>query len=175
VPAGHRHGPGNSRSRRIAGLALVAVLAACAEQQRETRPLFYASLESSSARIDAPTAASMLAGHRANSGLRPLVFDQALQDAAQAEANAMAAADRPASADPLKTRLSAAGVAGPQANLSAGYRTLAEAFSGWREQPQNNRVMLDPAATRFGLATAYAPGSKYKVYWALIVAGEEKP
>ena len=27
------------------------------------------------------------------------------------------------------------------------------------------------ALSRFGLASAYAPGSKYTVYWALVVAG----
>ncbi len=47
---------------------------------------------------------------------------------------------------------------------------MAEAFSGWRESPQHDRTMLAPSATRLGIATAYAPGSKYKVYWALIVA-----
>jgi hypothetical protein len=30
--------------------------------------------------------------------------------------------------------------------------------------------MLLPGATRFGIATAYAPGSKYKVFWALVLA-----
>ena len=30
--------------------------------------------------------------------------------------------------------------------------------------------MLDPAAARMGIATAYAPNSKYKVYWAPLVA-----
>ena len=98
-----------------------------------------------------------------------------LERMAQAEAQAMAAADKPASADSVKARLAAAGVAAPAANLSAGYRTLAEAFSGWREQPQNNRVMLDAKATLLGIATAYAPPPKYKVYWALILAGPAKP
>jgi uncharacterized protein YkwD len=49
---------------------------------------------------------------------------------------------------------------------------LAEAFSGWRESPQHNRVLLDSRATRIGIATAYAPNSKYKVYWALAVAAD---
>jgi uncharacterized protein YkwD len=30
--------------------------------------------------------------------------------------------------------------------------------------------MLAPDAQRMGIATAYAPGSKYKVYWALLLA-----
>ncbi|MET0427810.1 MAG: CAP domain-containing protein, partial [Microvirga sp.] len=42
--------------------------------------------------------------------------------------------------------------------------------SGWRESPQHNRVLLDPAATRMAIATAYTPDSKYKVYWTLVMA-----
>jgi uncharacterized protein YkwD len=30
--------------------------------------------------------------------------------------------------------------------------------------------MLDPRADRMGIATAYAPGTKYRVFWAMIVA-----
>jgi hypothetical protein len=31
--------------------------------------------------------------------------------------------------------------------------------------------MLNRGVTRIGIATAYAPASKYKVFWALILAG----
>ena len=55
-------------------------------------------------------------------------------------------------------------------NVGAGYRTLAEAFSGWRDSPSHNANMLLPDATKMGIATAYAPGSKYKVYWAFVLA-----
>ena len=55
-------------------------------------------------------------------------------------------------------------------NASAGYRTLAEAFSGWRDSPKHNAVMLDGRATRMGIATAYSPGSKYRVFWSLVLA-----
>ena len=41
---------------------------------------------------------------------------------------------------------------------------------GGRPPPPHNAVLLDPAATRMGIATAFAPGSKYKVYWALLTA-----
>ena len=55
-------------------------------------------------------------------------------------------------------------------NVSAGYRTLAEAFSGWRELERHNANMLAPGARRFGIAARYAPDSKYKVYWTAIFA-----
>ena len=56
-------------------------------------------------------------------------------------------------------------------NVSAGYHTLAEAFSGWRNSPPHRANMLNPGVTRLGIAAVYAPGSKYKLFWALILAG----
>jgi len=55
-------------------------------------------------------------------------------------------------------------------NIGAGYHTLAEAFSGWRDSPPHRRNMLLQGATRIGIAAAYAPNSKYRVFWALILA-----
>ena len=101
--------------------------------------------------------------------LAPLA-EQRKVEAARREATAMAGSDKPAQADAVKARLARDGQPGAEANLSAGYRRLAEAFSGWRDSPQHDRVMKTPGATRMGIATAYAPGSKYQVYWALILA-----
>jgi uncharacterized protein YkwD len=58
-------------------------------------------------------------------------------------------------------------------NISAGYHTLAEAFSGWRDSPPHRANMLNQGATRMGIAAAYAPNSKYKVYWSLILAAPD--
>src|SRR6476661_1633803 len=55
-------------------------------------------------------------------------------------------------------------------NVSAGYHTLAEAFSGWRQSKPHNENMLNPRMRRMGIATAYAPASKYKVFWVLVMA-----
>jgi hypothetical protein len=35
--------------------------------------------------------------------------------------------------------------------------------------------MLKREATRMGIAAVYAPGSKYKVFWTLILAGPDEP
>jgi len=155
---------------------LAPALAGCQDEQRPSAgraPSFYASMARADAAVDAAMARDMVGAYRRNNGLGPLVLDPGLQAAAQREAQAMAAADRPSSAEAFKSRLAASGFAAPAANLSAGYHTLAEAFSGWRESAPHNRVMLDPRATRIGIATAYAPGSKYKVYWALAVAADK--
>jgi uncharacterized protein YkwD len=160
------------RGALIAGLAVLA--SGCVMEPRSTpesrTPSFYRSLAQPGAAVDSITAQAMIGAYRRNRGLEPIALDPDLQAAAEAEAKAMAAAEKPASADTVKGRLSAQGFKAPAANLSAGYHTLAEAFSGWRDSPQHNGVLLDPAASRMGIATAYAPGSKYKVYWVLVTA-----
>lgn len=133
-------------------------------------PALYRPLAAAQARVDAPAAAAMISAYRRTRGLGPLVLDPSLQALAEVEAREMASAGRPRSAEAAKARAGAAGFARPRANLSAGYHTLAEAFSGWRESAEHDRVLLDPGAARMGIATAYAPGSKYKVYWALLLA-----
>ena len=164
--------------KRLVCLALSALaLAGCQSERRQVRPQvpsFYASMADADAVVDAAMARDMIGAYRRNNGLGPLALDPDLQAAAQAEADAMARSDKPSSADAFKARLAASGIAAPAANLSAGYHTLAEAFSGWRESPQHNRVLLDPRATRIGIATAYAPNSKYKVYWALALAADRR-
>ena len=153
----------------VGALALFG-LAGCTEPQRQAQPAFYRDLGSASARVDAEQARAMISAYRLNAGLATLKLDPELMQAAEQEAKAMAAADKPAQAEAVKARLARAGQPGAEANLSAGYRRLAEAFSGWRDSPQHDRVMKAPGATRMGIASAYAPGSKYQVYWALIVA-----
>src|SRR2546425_914892 len=59
-------------------------------------------------------------------------------------------------------------------NIGAGYHTLAEAFSGWRDSPSHRANMLLTGATRMGIAAVYAPKSKYKVFWALILAAPDE-
>ncbi len=157
----------------IASLAAMLGLAGCADAPRPSgQPSFYADLGAASARVDAGQARAMISAYRLNAGLGQLRLDPALQEAAEREARAMAAADQPSSADAVKKRLASAGLARPEANLSAGYRTLAAAFSGWRDSAPHDRVMKAPGATRMGIATAYAPGSKYQVYWALLLAAD---
>ena len=42
---------------------------------------------------------------------------------------------------------------------------------GGTPSPQHNSVLLDPRTRRMGIATAYDPRTKYKVYWVLVTAG----
>jgi hypothetical protein len=69
---------------------------------------------------------------------------------------------------PFQDRMRKAGLGGSFAveNVGAGYHTLADAFSGWRDSPPHRANMLNRGVTRMGVAAAYAPASKYKVFWA---------
>ncbi len=59
-------------------------------------------------------------------------------------------------------------------NIAAGYHTLAEAFSGWRDSPPHRANMLNASVTRMGIAAVYTPKSKYKVFWSLILAAPDE-
>jgi len=121
----------------------------------------------------------MISGYRTNNGLSPVTIDPQLMALAQAQAQAMASRDK---LDHNVTRgfnerLKAHGYRARTAaeNVSAGYHTVAEAFSGWRDSPPHRANMLLEGATRMGIAAVYAPKSKFKVCWALILAAPEEP
>ena len=161
---------------RFAVLLLSLALAACSFQPPE-QPSFYRDLAQPGAELDSAAAASMISGYRSNNGLPSVTLDPALTAMAQAQAEAMAKRDRLDHnvKKPFAARLKAAGYDPKRAaeNIGAGYHTLAEAFSGWRDSRPHNANMLLPGATRMGIAAVYAPSSKYKVYWTLIVAEPE--
>ena len=156
----------------MAGIPVLALLGSCNTEAPTTSavPSIYLPLASNSAHIDVEAARDMISAYRRNRGAPPLAVDPELQRLAEAEAAAMALADRPSRAQTVKAAVQRLGYAEVNANLSAGYHTLAEAFSGWRESAPHDATMLAPQATKIGIATAYAPGSKYKVYWALLTA-----
>jgi len=53
-----------------------------------------------------------------------------------------------------------------------GYHTLAEAFR-LRDSPPHKANMLKNGVTKLGIAASYAPKTKYKVFWTLILASSE--
>lgn len=157
-------------------LAVMALpLAGCLAERGSTPP-FYEDLAKDNSQVDAATAAQMISQYRVNNSLPPVAPDPQLNAIAQTQADAMAAAGSVrASLAPklqLENRMAAIGEPKTAAseNVSAGFRTIAEAFSGWREAPNQNAVLLAKDATRLGIATAYAPGAKHKVFWSLVLA-----
>jgi uncharacterized protein YkwD len=164
------------KSIRLALMALAfACLAGCADTAvPKAQPSFYRNLAQPGAELDAAAAASMISGYRANNGLPAVALDPELMRLAQAQAEVMAKRDKfdHGAGKPFVQRLKALGYDARTAaeNISAGYHTLAEAFSGWRDSNPHRANMLLAGATRMGVAAVYTPASKYKVYWSLILA-----
>jgi len=137
-------------------------------------PAMYANMASPGATLDPVAAASMISLYRQNNGLGTVIVDPGLMKLAEEQSQAMAARnkmDHDVKA-PLEKRLGASGYPATLAveNVSAGYHTLAEAFSGWRDSPPHRANMLKNGVTKLGIATSYAPNTKYKVFWTLILA-----
>lgn len=152
----------------------VLLMAGCSAQAPVVQqPSFYRNLAQAGARVDAAMAAEMITGYRRNNGRGALAVDPVLMRVAEAQATAMAGADQVGvRTGPVGARLTSAGYRHRTAveNTSAGYLTLAEAFSGWRDSPPHRANMLNPAVSRLGIATGFRPGSRYRVFWAMVLA-----
>ena len=162
----------------IAMLGLLALGGCAADAPSTGQPAMYLSMADGGARLDPQAAASMISLYRQNNGLGAVVVDPQLMKLAEAQSQAMASRnklDRDVKA-PLARRLNAAGYPATLAveNVSAGYHTLAEAFSGWRDSPPHRENMLNSGVTNLGIAASYAPDTKYKVFWTLILASADK-
>jgi uncharacterized protein YkwD len=160
----------------ISGVLMIALgLVGCSDNAPPAgEPSFYHDLAQADAVLDANAAASMISGYRGNNGLGPVTIDPELTRLATEQANAMAASGKVDHdvGHPFPDRIRKSGYDASVAveNISAGYHTLAEAFSGWRDSPPHRANMLNSSVTRMGIAAVYTPKSKYKVFWALILA-----
>ena len=124
-------------------------------------------------KVDLGVARDTISKYREAHGLTSVAIDPLLDRVAQDQALAMARADKLSHTvnGTLMTRLDGAGAPNAAAieNVSGGYGTLAAAISSWRHSPPHNANLLNPRMRRMGIASATAPRSKYKVYWALVM------
>lgn len=161
----------------IAIIGLLALGGCAAEKTVPEQPAMYVNIADAGARLDPQAAASMISQYRQNNGLGAVAVDPDLMRLAESQSQAMAAKnkiDHDVKA-PLAKRLNEGGYPATMAveNVSAGYHTLAEAFSGWRDSPPHRENMLKNGVTKMGIAASYAPNTKYKVFWTLILASTE--
>jgi len=164
--------------RSFAAVFLILLLAGCAGEAPVETPAMYVNMADPGAHLDPVAAASMISQYRQNNGLGTVAVDPDLMKLAEAQSTVMAAQnklDHDVRA-PLAKRLSGAGYPATVAveNVSAGYHTLAEAFSGWRDSPPHKANMLKNGVTKLGIAASYAPNTKYKVFWTLILASTDR-
>ena len=156
----------------------IAALGGCADNGPPPgQPSFYIDLATTDAALDANAAQSMISGYRSNNGLGAVTIDPELMRLAGEQARVMAAHDKLDHdvGRPFQDRIRKSGFDAAVAveNISAGYHTMAEAFSGWRDSPPHRANMLNAGANRLGIAAVYSPQSKYKVFWALIMANKD--
>jgi uncharacterized protein YkwD len=161
-------------------LATTLLLAACASNVPQppiappaAPPLTMSARERAArqAHVDPADAASSISQYRQSHGLSAVTPDPVLQKLAQAQADSMAANNVLSHTidGTLTQRFDAAHLAQATAveNVSAGYFSLPAALAGWRNSPGHNANLLSPKMRRLGIATAYAPGTRYLVFWAL--------
>ncbi len=161
--------------RRLPAVLALLALASCAgSYMPPEEPSMFRNLAQPGAVLDVAEAVKMISGFRVHEGLPPVTLDPELTRMAQAQAELMARRDKLEHnlGRPFAARLKASGFDAVRAaeNIGAGYHTLAEAFSGWRNSPPHRTNMLLPGATRMGIAAVYTPRSKYKVFWSLELA-----
>src|ERR1700733_2307286 len=168
---------GEAMTRAMIAILGLLTLGGCAAEVPVEQPSMYLNM-ADGAKLDPQAAASMISLYRQNNGLGAVVVDPELMKLAEAQSQTMASRnklDHDVKA-PLARRLNAAGYPASVAveNVSAGYHTLAEAFSGWRDSPPHRENMLNSGVTNLGIAASYAPNTKYKVFWTLILASADK-
>ena len=162
-------------SVRGVGLNICALLAGLLLSSCSTPPAdrpidpMYVRLEQNGTSLDPVSALGLINAYRNKKGLPPLQLDADMMKAAEVSAGKAAAEDRSTFGE--MPQLPASGGRSAHIKLSAGYLTLAEAFSGWRDVPLYDRAMLSPQARFLGVAAIRAPGAKYRVYWALVTDG----
>jgi uncharacterized protein YkwD len=164
--------------RLALALSIAFLLAGCAAETPVVQaPAMYADMAVAGAKLDAVAAATMISQYRQNNGLGMVEVDPELMRLAESQSQVMAdknKLDHDVRA-PLAKRLTGGGYDATVAveNVSAGYHTLAEAFSGWRDSPPHRANMLKTGVTKIGIAASYAPNTKYKVFWTMILAAPD--
>jgi hypothetical protein len=144
--------------RKLIGLFLVLAMAgpACAEDL-------------------AATAQAAISHYRAEHGLAAVRPDARLMQLAAEQARAMAQAgvlehnvDKPFSARIVRYDPEVA-----VENIACGTTTFAATLEMWKHSAGHDANLRNSGVTRFGIASAPAPQSKYKVFWSLIMAAPD--
>ncbi|WP_457103769.1 CAP domain-containing protein [Methylobacterium sp. P5_C11] len=125
--------------------------------------------------LDEVAAAAAISAYRVQHGLSPVVVDPTLVKAAafQAGNNARHGQLSHEIGGSFTSRMASVGLAKSWAaeNLSAGSETLEQVLDRWKASPEHNKNMLLPQIRRIGIARVDAPTTRYKRFWALVMAG----
>jgi uncharacterized protein YkwD len=122
--------------------------------------------------------AEMISQYRRAHGLSAVKTDPQLTTIAERQAKAMAASgvmDHDV-AGSFSSRMSGARTGGVAAeNIAAGTGSWAETLSKWKASPGHNANLLQSKADIVGVAVARNPATRYKTYWAMVIAEKPSP
>jgi uncharacterized protein YkwD len=125
--------------------------------------------------VDAARAAALISQYRAAHGLGPVTVDAGLSRvaAAQARRNAEIGDLSHDIGGDFPVRLASFGAADrarAAENLAGGSSSLEGAISQWKASSGHSRNLLMREARHLGIARADAPTTRYKHFWALVMA-----
>jgi hypothetical protein len=119
--------------------------------------------------------ADMVSRYRREHGLSSVKIDPQLTAIAERQAKAMAASGimDHSVAGSFATRISGADVGGAAENIAAGTHSWADTFRMWQKSPGHNANLLRSRADRVGFAVAHNEQTRYKTFWAMVIAEGE--
>lgn len=120
--------------------------------------------------------AEMISRYRREHGLSAVKIDSQLTAIAERQAKAMAASGvlEHDVAGSFASRIAVVNVDAGAENIAAGTKTWAETFRVWQKSPGHNANLLKARADSVGVAFARNEKTKYKTYWAMVIA-EKSP
>jgi uncharacterized protein YkwD len=116
--------------------------------------------------------AEMISRYRREHGLSAVKIDPQLTAIAERQAKAMAASGvmDHSVAGSFASRMSSVHTGMAAENIAAGTKTWAETFRMWQKSPGHNANLLQSKADIIGIAVASNDQTRYKVYWAMVIA-----
>jgi uncharacterized protein YkwD len=156
-----------SRRALLTSLGLSVLLASCARLQPPSR---FDAVDVSDEALKG------INSFRAENGLGPVTVDRSLVSLAKDQAGMMAAENKLSHevGPDFVTRMNEGGFkkqTGAE-NVGAGHANVETTLASWQRSPLHRANLLMPDAVRIGMARADAPESRYRNYWALILAGK---
>jgi len=116
--------------------------------------------------------AEMISRYRREHGLSTVRIDPQLTAIAERQAKAMAASgimDHDV-AGSFASRISGVRTGMAAENIAAGTKSWAETFRMWQASPGHNENLLQSRADSIGVAVARNEHTRYKTFWAMVIA-----
>jgi Cysteine-rich secretory protein family len=116
--------------------------------------------------------AEMISQYRREHGLSAVKIDPELTAVAERQAKAMAASGimDHGVAGSFASRISGAHTGMAAENIAAGTKTWNDTFRIWQNSPGHNANLLQTEADSLGVAVARNDQTRYKTYWAMVIA-----